>query len=73
MTSAGLYAEPELANNKANYTPFWPISMLKHTAQVHPERIAVIHGVAYELQEDCVVLDASIHDRARRDCLDTSG
>jgi acyl-CoA synthetase (AMP-forming)/AMP-acid ligase II len=44
MTSAGIYDEPELAKNKANDVPLSPISMLKRTAQVHPERIAVIHG-----------------------------
>ena len=44
MTSTGIYNKPELAKNNANYVPLSPISMLKRTAQVHPERTAVIHG-----------------------------
>ena len=42
--SAGIYADPGLAKTPANHVPLSPVSMLKRTALVHPERTAVIHG-----------------------------
>ena len=39
-----IYEAPELDRTPANHVPLSPISMLKRTAQVHPEQIATIHG-----------------------------
>lgn len=33
-----------LERNQANYTPLSPLSLLRKAAQVHPERLAVVHG-----------------------------
>ena len=44
MTRAGIYDDPGLAKTPANHVPLSPVSMLKRTARVHPERTAVIHG-----------------------------
>ncbi|GAB1408259.1 acyl-CoA synthetase [Thermomonas brevis] len=33
-----------LDRNQANYTPLSPLSLLRKAAQVHPDRLAVIHG-----------------------------
>ena len=33
-----------LDRNAANYTPLSPISLLRKTAALHPERLAVVHG-----------------------------
>ena len=33
-----------LGRNQANYTPLSPLSLLRKAAQVHPDRLAVIHG-----------------------------
>lgn len=46
--SASLNAEPAsnrgFATCDANYAPLTPVSFLPKTAEVHPERIAIIHG-----------------------------
>ena len=44
MPSSSIYEAPELAKTTANYVPLSPVSMLKRTARVHPEKPAVIHG-----------------------------
>lgn len=41
--NAGIY-ERGLAQNPANYEPLSPLSFLKRTAGVYPNRLAVIHG-----------------------------
>jgi fatty-acyl-CoA synthase len=33
-----------LEKNPANYTPLTPLTFLRRTAQVHPRRLAVVHG-----------------------------
>ena len=38
----GLFAS--LKPNPANYVPLTPISFLPRSAEIHPERLAVIHG-----------------------------
>ena len=44
MSSAPIYDAPGLGKTAANYVPLSPLSMLKRTARVHPEKPAVIHG-----------------------------
>ena len=44
MSSASIYEAPELGKTAANHVPLSPLSMLKRTARVHPEKPAVIHG-----------------------------
>jgi fatty-acyl-CoA synthase len=39
----GIYDE-HLGRNPANYQPLTPLSFLSRAAQVHPERVAIIHG-----------------------------
>jgi fatty-acyl-CoA synthase len=36
--------ELELDKNAANFTPLSPVSFLERSAQVYPERTAVVHG-----------------------------
>jgi fatty-acyl-CoA synthase len=36
--------ELDLDKNEANYTPLTPLSFLKRTAAVYPERTAIVHG-----------------------------
>ena len=36
--------EENLPKNQANYSPLTPLSFLTRTAEVFPERTAVIHG-----------------------------
>ena len=36
--------ERNLPQNQANYTPLSPLSFLKRTAEVFPNRTAIIHG-----------------------------
>jgi fatty-acyl-CoA synthase len=40
----GAFGGPELAQRPANFTPLSPLSLLKRTERVHPERLAQIHG-----------------------------
>lgn len=44
MPKASIYDCPELSRQTANHVALSPVSMLKRTARVHPERKAVIHG-----------------------------
>ena len=44
MSSASIYEAPELGKTAANHVPLSPLSILKRTARVHPEKPAVIHG-----------------------------
>ena len=44
MSSTSIYDAPELGKTAANHVPLSPLSMLKRTARVHPEKPAVIHG-----------------------------
>ncbi|UAA37330.1 acyl-CoA synthetase [Paraneptunicella aestuarii] len=43
MSSTNLY-EMGLDKNDANFVPLSPISLLKRTAKVYPERLAIVHG-----------------------------
>ncbi|MEO1016593.1 MAG: acyl-CoA synthetase [Pseudomonadota bacterium] len=43
-TKNSIYDGPELARTPANHVSLSPLSMLKRTARVHPEKPAVIHG-----------------------------
>lgn len=36
--------QPELAKNAANFVPLSPLTFLRRAAEVHPDRIAVVHG-----------------------------
>ncbi|MBU0588513.1 MAG: acyl-CoA synthetase [Gammaproteobacteria bacterium] len=36
--------DQDLPRNEANFTPLSPLSFLERTAQVYPERLAVVHG-----------------------------
>ncbi|MGB1148265.1 MAG: AMP-binding protein, partial [Alphaproteobacteria bacterium] len=40
----GAFGGPELVQRPANFTPLSPLSLLKRTERVHPERLAQIHG-----------------------------
>lgn len=44
MSTKNIYNGPELEKNAANHVPLSPISMIKRTALVHPEQLAIIHG-----------------------------
>ena len=45
--------------NAANFAPLTPVSFLPRSAEIHPERVAVIHGVRrYNYRQ--------FHDRARQ-------
>jgi fatty-acyl-CoA synthase len=41
---AGIYDAPHLARGAANYAALTPLTFLARAAQVHPDKIAVIHG-----------------------------
>ena len=43
MTTANAY-DLGLDKNPANFTPLSPISFLRRTAAVYPDRLAVVHG-----------------------------
>lgn len=64
---ASLYDAAELARTDANHVPLSPISMLKRTARVHPEKPAVIHGAIRrdwkETEERCLKLAAALAGR----------
>eukprot|EP01041_Mallomonas_annulata_P015857 gene15857-33437_t len=34
----------DLPRNEANFAPFSPLSFIERTAEVYPERLAVVHG-----------------------------
>ena len=44
MVSVPMYEAAELGKTAANHVPLSPVSILKRTARVHPEKPAVIHG-----------------------------
>ena len=44
MCASQLYEQEGLGKTDANYVPLSPVSILKRTARVHPEKPAVIHG-----------------------------
>lgn len=54
----------EMQKNPANYVPLSPLSFLRRTAAVHPDRIAIIHGehrqTWKETAERCVRLAAAL-------------
>ena len=41
---SSIYEAAELGKTPANHVPLSPISMLKRTAQVHPDQVATLHG-----------------------------
>ncbi|MDB5365177.1 MAG: acyl-CoA synthetase [Rhodospirillales bacterium] len=55
----------DLPPTAANYVPLSPLSLLRRTASVHPERIAVRHGaVSYDyatLERRCIALAAALN------------
>src|SRR5450759_1561221 len=59
--------EVALDNNDANYVPLSPLSFIRRTAAVFPERIAVIHGAIRrswrETFERCIRLAAALRER----------
>ena len=60
----------DFIKNKANYTPLSPISFLKRTAAVFPEKTAVIHGNKKrnwsETHKRCVKLASALSKRGVR-------
>jgi len=48
-----------LRPNAVNFAPLTPLSFLPRTAEIHPERVAVVHGPRR-------ITYAEFHDRARR-------
>src|SRR4051794_8409249 len=38
--------ETDLDRNPANYAPLTPLGFIERAAQVHPERLSVVHGAA---------------------------
>ena len=59
--------ETDLDRNAANSVPLTPLSFLRRTASVYPERIAVIHGSIHrswkESYERCVRLASALNRR----------
>jgi fatty-acyl-CoA synthase len=55
----------DLPPGPANFVPLSPLSLLRRTASVHPERLAIRHGaVSYdyaELERRCFALAAALH------------
>ncbi|GIL37967.1 AMP-binding protein [Roseiterribacter gracilis] len=55
----------DLPQTQANYVPLSPLSLLRRTASVHPERIAVRHGaITYDyatLERRCIALAAALN------------
>ena len=66
MASQNPY-EVGLDKNIANYAPLSPLSFIRRTAAVYPERIAVVHGdlrrTWRETYERCVRLASALHRR----------
>ena len=56
--------EVELDKNDANYVPLSPLSFLRRTASVYPNRLSVIHGdirrTWAETHERCVRLASAL-------------
>ncbi len=42
----GLYNSPHLARNAANFAALSPLGFLSRSAQIYPDKIAVVHGAA---------------------------
>ena len=67
MVLSSIYEAPELAKTDANYVPLSPVSILKRTAQVHPEKPAVIHGSIRrnwaETEQRCKQLASALQKR----------
>ncbi|NYZ11523.1 acyl-CoA synthetase [Azospirillum sp. RWY-5-1] len=59
--------ETDLDRNAANNVPLTPLSFLRRTASVYPERVAVIHGSIHrswkETYQRCVRLASALHRR----------
>ena len=62
-----IYEAPELGKTPANHVPLSPISMLKRTAQVHPDQVATIHGDSSrtwaEVEQRCRQLASALRQR----------
>lgn len=60
--------EVELDKNDANYVPLSPLSFLRRTASVYPNRPAVVHGdirrTWAETNERCVRLASALSSAA---------
>lgn len=67
MAGNSLYEAPELTRTDANYVPLSPVSILKRTARVHPEKPAVIHGAVRrnwgETESRCCQLASALQKR----------
>ena len=61
-----IYAAPKLGKTPANHVPLSPISMLKRTALVHPDRVATMHGDSVRTSAENELLE---HCRERLDGL----
>ncbi|MGC6530474.1 MAG: AMP-binding protein [Candidatus Puniceispirillaceae bacterium] len=67
MAPSQLYEQACLSKTDANYVPLSPVSILKRTARVHPEKPAVIHGAIKrnwgETERRCRKLASALHKR----------
>ena len=67
MGGSKLYDQEGLGKTEANYVPLSPVSILKRTARVHPEKPAVIHGAIRrnwgETERRCRKLASALHKR----------
>ena len=67
MAPSQLYEQACLGKTDANYVPLSPVSILKRTARVHPEKPAVIHGTIRrnwgETERRCRKLASALHKR----------
>ena len=67
MAPSQLYEQACLSKTDANYVPLSPVSILKRTARVHPEKPAVIHGSIKrnwgETERRCRKLASALHKR----------
>ena len=43
MTTPGIY-DRDLDRNPANFAPITPLDFITRSAEVYPERLAIIHG-----------------------------
>lgn len=67
MCASQLYEQEGLGKTDANYVPLSPVSILKRTARVHPEKPAVIHGAIRrnwgQTEQRCRKLASALHKR----------
>ena len=67
MCASQLYEQDGLGKTDANYVPLSPVSILKRTARVHPEKPAIIHGDIRrnwgETERRCRKLASALHKR----------